>query len=420
MGLTEEEAKQLLVEIEASAQLRPGPSQRMEPPRAPLPVAATTSAVPMAPEGSAVAQDVDLELKSDRYLVDGLVDVTEAAQSAADSRGVVVATTDGRLLLAPVGKLSRSKEPAPSPIAELPDGVASVAVGRGPSLTEEHAYWIRDRNLHQHVLPGSQQKQGSPSSNASRIVATDARVATRVSALTVTLDGEQRDVVAYIGVPSEPGQPLVARVWSGSESASLSEPGSAALSVQLARRGSTVLAYSLEGRTSMSILHERELGFDGDALKLGPDRVVWVGGAATPTTELRVVGRGDDLVGLLPIEQDATHFGLALLALSQVQGDEPAPHLSLVYPNGMDYAPTSGAVVCGRLVALFARPSAALPHSPQELVLGEVDERGFAHELVLGRSKVFYDLSIAPLAGGALVSYVADRRTWARTLRCVD
>jgi hypothetical protein len=52
-------------------------------------------------------------------------------------------------------------------------------------------------------------------------------------------------------------------------------------------------------------------------------------------------------------------------------------------------------------------------------VLAEVHDRRLEHELVLGRSKVFYDLSIAPLGGGALVSYVSDRRTWARTLRCV-
>jgi hypothetical protein len=170
----------------------------------------------------------------------------------------------------------------------------------------------------------------------------------------------------------------------------------------------------------MSILHERELRVEADALVFGTDRVVWVGGAATPTTELRVADdANDDLFGLLPIEQDTTRFGLALLALSQASDDQPAPQRWATYPNGMDYSPTGASVVCGRLAVLYARPSSALPHSPQELVLAELQKGQLGNELVLGRSKVFYDLSIAPLSDGALVSYVSDRRTWARTLRCL-
>jgi hypothetical protein len=242
-----------------------------------------------------------------------------------------------------------------------------------------------------------------------------------VSAVTVDTKSGQRDLVAYIGLPQQPGQPLVARLWTvGSSPQTLTEPGSAALSVQLATRGEHVAAYTLEGRTSMSILHERELVLDHDQVTLGSDHVVWVGGAATPTTELRLAGGpNDDLFGLLPIEQDTTHFGLALLALSAASDDQPAPLEWATYPNGMDYSPTGGTVVCGRLVALYARPNSSAPHAAQELVLAELNAGHLEHELVLGRSKVFYDLSIAALPGGALVSFVSDRRTWARTLRCL-
>jgi hypothetical protein len=45
-------------------------------------------------------------------------------------------------------------------------------------------------------------------------------------------------------------------------------------------------------------------------------------------------------------------------------------------------------------------------------------EGRLSSELVLSRSKVFFDTSIAAVEGGALVSYVADRRTWARAVRC--
>lgn len=408
MGLSEAEARKILVEIERSAQ--PPPTAPRSPP-APRPSEPRPNPAPVGAPVTALEQDLDPELKSDRYIVDGLVDVSDAAPSTAHARGVFVASADQRLLLAPLGALPKTREPAPSPVAELHDDVESQGVGRGPSLSDTHAYWIRGRELYRQAL--------ADTTGTGTVIASDARVATRVSAATVGADEDARDLVAYIGLPQEPDGPLVARLWSeGAEIRTLSEPGSAALSVQLSRRGEAVMAYTLEGRTSMSILHERELMVD-NPVTLGQDRVVWVGGAATPTTELRVArGTDDALFGLLPVEQDTTHFGLALLSLSAIAGEQPAPVEWVAYPNGMDYAPTAATVVCGRLVVLFARPSSGTPHSPQELVLGELHAGRLSHELVLGRSKVFYDLSLAALEGGALVSYVSDRRTWARTLRC--
>lgn len=406
LGIDEERAREILQEIEKST-ARPPPS-RPPPPRD-EPRGDSNPPERFAPP-PLEAQDFNPNLASERFLVDGLVDVTEAAQSSAHPDGVYVVTRDQRLLLAPLGPLSKARTPAASPVAELPDDAGDFALARGPSFSKRHAYWVSNRELLQSAL-------GSKAPG--RVVANDARVATRVSATSVDADGEH-DLVAYIGLPREPDGPLIARLWSGKgEPITLSEPGSAALSVQLARQGNRIVAYTLEGRTSMSILHAREITVGASGVELGRDRVVWVGGAATPTTELRVAhDAASDVFGLLPIEQDSSTFGLALLELSRAQGDDPVPNQWSTYPNGMDYAPTAADVVCGTPTVLFARPSAAAPHAPQELVLAEVVEGRLAHELVLGRSKVFFDTSLAAVDGGALVSYVADRRTWARTIRC--
>jgi hypothetical protein len=408
MGLSEEDARKLLLEIEASneapAQL---PPSKYEPDEDEPRGSATASFAPPPPD----AQDTDPELTTDRWIVDGLVDVTTAAPSTAHPKGVFVATRGRRLLLASLGELAKSKVPAASPISELPDDPGDFGVSRGPSVTKKHAYWVSDRDLCQAGL--------ALSGAAATVVANDARVATRVSAISVGERAIERELVAYIGLPQQPDGPLVARLWiSGETALTLTDAGSAALSVQLARQGSRVIAYSLEGRTSMSILHAREVEL-GDTVRLLEDRVIWVGGAATPTTELRVAsGASEDVFGLLPIEQDSLHFGLALFELSKAKGDDPVANEWAQYKNGMDYSPTSADVACGVSTVVFARPSAPAAHAPQELVLAELVGGRLERELVLARSKVFYDTSIAGVPGGALVSYVADRRTWARTVRC--
>jgi hypothetical protein len=411
MGLDEEQARKILREIEHTATHSPPPSSPPAgQPRATAQRPATTTELAPPP---LEAQDFDPDLHTDRFIVDGLVDVTEAAQSSAHRSGVYVVTREQQLLLAPLGPLSKASGPAASPVAELPSDSGEFAVAPGPSFTRKHAYWITNRKLHQGTL-GS--KDPAPA------VAHDARVATRVSALSVDLEGtrEPRDLVAYIALPREPDGPLIARLWSSNgQTLTLTDPGSAALSVQIVRQGERIVAYALEGRTSMSILHAREIATTDDEMRLLEDEVVWVGGAATPTTELRVASDdANDVFGLLPIERDSLNFGLALLELSLAEGDDPAPNQWAPFANGMDYSPTGADVVCGMLTLVFARPSDPSPHAPQQLVLAEMTEGRLSSELVLSRSKVFFDTSIAAVEGGALVSYVADRRTWARAVRC--
>jgi hypothetical protein len=145
--------------------------------------------------------------------------------------------------------------------------------------------------------------------------------------------------------------------------------------------------------------------------------VVWVGGSAQPLTELAAVAGERDVAVLVAMEQDATQFGLVRLAV-----DVP-PRMSSrtqwqLYPNGLDPAPMGAAEVCGRRVAVFARPAEAQPRAPQELALSILGNDGIGPPAVLARARAFIDLSIAAVEGGALVAWVADHRTWALPLGC--
>jgi hypothetical protein len=90
----------------------------------------------------------------------------------------------------------------------------------------------------------------------------------------------------------------------------------------------------------------------------------------------------------------------------------------LLYDNGIQPAPFAVARVCGRSVVALARPSSPVPHAPQELVVLELDRSARGSPALIARSRAFFDISLVSLDGGALLAYVADHRTWARTIRC--
>jgi hypothetical protein len=122
-------------------------------------------------------------------------------------------------------------------------------------------------------------------------------------------------------------------------------------------------------------------------------------------------------LGLMALERDVTHFGLALL---RVPLADTAPAIDpdwLLYENGIEPAPFAGVELCGRRRVAVVRPSSAEPHAPQELVLLELG-RMEAPGIVLARSQAFFAVSLCPLGQGALLSYVSDQRSWARSLRC--
>jgi hypothetical protein len=169
----------------------------------------------------------------------------------------------------------------------------------------------------------------------------------------------------------------------------------------------------------MTPIHARriEIAKDGTP-KLADDVVVWVGSSAQSLTEVAALSSSaGDVWAFSAIERDITRFGLARLRV----GSPPSSNTEASwrdYPNGLDPAPFSAANVCGEPVIIYAQPSEARPHAPQELHLAKSGPEALGPSEVVARARGFWDVSIAPLEGGALITYVADRRTWALTVRC--
>ncbi len=384
-------------------------------PRASAKTAETLDAPPDPPPAASNEQDeapdADNALADGKgpYVIDQLADVGPAGPATASPAGVVMVTRDGAIAVAKLdtAKLAHARsKPIGSPLAPvgLPPA-AFLALARGPALLDGHAYWVRGGKLQRHALAGGDKPE---------VLASDARDGTRVA--TTTEAAGQPPAVAYIA-NGKGG--LRARLWvQGGGNVDLSPDAAGANSIALARTATGLVAVSLAGRTAMSPVHARTITFDGKKPKLGSDVVVWVGGASQPLTELSAVGAPDgDVWAFLPLERDITRFGLARIDV----GAHPTMNSTVTwrgFPNGIDPAPLSTARVCGKAVVLYARPAEEKPGSPQELHLAALDGDKLGAPVLVARARAFSNVSIAALPHGALVAYVADWRTWARTLRC--
>jgi hypothetical protein len=178
-----------------------------------------------------------------------------------------------------------------------------------------------------------------------------------------------------------------------------------------------LLAVYVEGRTGMSPVHARRIRFEARRPVLEEDVVVWVGGAAQSLTEIAGGQSKGEAWAFLPLERDATRFGLAQIRLGK-KPEMGAPVTWRGYPNGMAPAPIFTAEVCHATLVAYARPSDAKPGAPQELELAALGAEGLEPGRVIGRSKAFTSVSLAATRDGALVAWVADHRTWASRVRC--
>jgi hypothetical protein len=273
-------------------------------------------------------------------------------------------------------------------------------------FTPNYAYWVTSHFL--------LRRPTAAPYGPLEIIAEDARVGTRAAAVTVAND----TAVAYIALPKVKDGPLRARLWlegrAPKTAVDVTDSGNSTLSVALVSKDSVGIALSLEARMGVTALHARQ--FDVSSGALGADDVPWVGGTAQPLTEVRALGKQDSTFTFLTMEQDASHFGLA--TLSHTGSTRQLNESWLTFPNGLDPAPVAAVTACGKDLVLFARPSEPAPKAPQELVFAELTNGVPSNELVLSRARAYYDVSIAALPRGALLSFVADQRTWARTLRC--
>jgi hypothetical protein len=276
---------------------------------------------------------------------------------------------------------------------------------RGPAIAGGYAYWIRGRALLRRPLRGG----GEPEE-----LARDAREGTRVAAALVGKPAKA--VVAYI---SEAGEELVARLWlEGGKRLLLTPDGSQATSVNLVPSEDDLLAVMLEGRTSMSPVHARRLLLRGKLPNIGEDVVVWVAPPAQALSEIASLPAAKGgCSSFVTLERTVTDFGLAYFQI----GRDPVMDVKvnwLDYPNGINPAPVATGEACGEPVVVFARPSEARPHAPQELHLAKVKGAGLEPSEVIARSRAFNSISLSAVKGGVLVSWTADFRTWARTAFC--
>jgi hypothetical protein len=231
------------------------------------------------------------------------------------------------------------------------------------------------------------------------------------------------ELAAYIARQQGPDAPLTARLWirGQAETLSLTDDTTSAHSVALVETTEGVAALFLEARTGMSAIHLRPVRFSKSRTpSLGEDRIVWIAGPGRPSTELFAEPSDASTIMIrLTLERDATHFGLVEVGVPLAEGASPLEPDWYSYANGIEPAPFATASICGQTRVILARPTTASPDSPQELVLAKLDAAKAAPALILARSSAFFDVSVAALPGGALLAYVADRRTWARVIRCV-
>lgn len=357
---------------------------------------------PHRPPKPLAEHEKDDKLAQDsHYLLDGLNDLGPAAPAAAYARGVVLVTRSDELALAPLEQPpSKSKKPATGALREIALGPQNFwPVARGPAVSATHVYWVSKGRVVRRALAGGELE----------VLSTDARDGTRVAV------AGSPDVVAYITQPVGKQDSLARVRLPDGRKLDLTPEGAAASSVSLAATGEDIIVSYIDGRSGMTPVHARRLRTKSGTLD--PDVVVWVSGATQGLTEINSVGSVNGSWLMLPVERDASHFGLATLAVEREVKMDP-PLRWRTYENGLDRSPVAATTLCGAPVAAYVRPIDARPEAHQELVLSQLtlDETASSEQLATARG--FADVSLYPLPEGALLAYVADRHTWGRLIRC--
>lgn len=337
---------------------------------------------------------------SDRWGPLELHDLGPAASVTAFPLGAVFITRDDRPVIA---RRQGRRGFVPT---ELPKEAFSK-YGWGPAVSPTHAYW---------TSLGGHLKRADLESLKTDSLFFQARPTTRTSVQTV----RGRDVVGFIADLEDRSY---AYIWTSpgsgpAETLDASAPGHTATSVRLVAGEPHPHLLVLEGRTGMSPVHLRTVRVTRRRVTLGHNQVVWVGPGSHPLTEIHALDRdGDDVTALLPTGKDFQDFGLAQLLIDGDGGEAPEPEWQ-VYPNGLDPAPVATAHICGGDYLAFARPSERRPRAPQELHLAPLTGSRPPDGDVIARSGAFNDVSLAPIAGGAIAVWTADNRTWAMVLDC--
>ncbi len=394
------------------------------------------------------------------WVVDEPTKFAVAASITATERGVVMINKDQNVYLAKLGKLPVSASPKKTSIGKVTRRAGRFPIGHGPALYRDYVYYIRDGELRRRHFPIS------GATGPIEVLRRDAADGTRVSA---PVEGSRS--VANPGAPPSPksmtlrpatigyvrravgekGEPQVA-VWiDGHDSYVLTPDGAASRHISLANLSRGILSIAFQGRRGMTPVHARWLSFPKGHPELSDDVVLWVGGPSQRQTELVAsLDRHDNLVALIPLERGISTFGLHALALAaDASRVEQLYHYD--YKNGVDPAPLASGTLCGEHVVVFARPQTSGPQSEQELALmtlagprsqipptagkaadsvkglpsvvpsrGDRTESGGSvlQSALLATGKTFYNVSVAILPRGLLVTYTENWLSQAVTVRC--
>jgi hypothetical protein len=343
------------------------------------------------------------------FVLDEVADVGPAGPASASDAGVLFVEKSDDVALAQLDVRAlarRETRSGKTPIEPVTAGAAALnPLARGPAIIGGRAYWVSHGRLVRRAVGG-----------ALEVLEHDARDGTRVAAP----DGARTSgpaTVAYIA--SDKDGSLKARLWvEGAAARDLTPEAAAASSVALAAQGSSLMALSIEARTGMTPVHAREIAWQGTAPKLSADVVIWVAGPAESITEVAAVGADDGSVSaFIPLARDITRFGLATLDVGATPRMS-TPVVWRAYANGLDPAPLAAGVLCGRPTVLYAKPIDPKPFAPQDLELAFVDGGTLGAPVLVASAAQFLNVSLASVGDAALIAYVGDHRTWARTLRC--
>jgi len=398
----------------------PPPAPEVKPkPKAPAPSAAPVEVAsadeapppilnPSNPEAMVDATEaLDAGSTDSPLLIDKPIEIGFAGPATADARGVVQIDRNNAVHFAKRTSLGVTDRVEYAHFADIEGGPNDFfAVARGPCLLRGKAYWVSDGKLVRRAIDGSGELE---------VLSKDARNGTRVASSDVP--GMPASVV-YVTNPLKEDDPPRAKLWvEGAGVTLLSPEGAGASGVAAANAAGDLLTIAIDARSAMTPVHGRRVHFENGKPQLGPDVVMWVGASAQTLSEIFAANTPLGIRAFLPIERDISHFGLVMLEL----GAEPRMDPKAVwrgYPNGIDVAPVAGGALCGRGYVAYVRPLDAEPGAKQTLEVAEITADGLGTPVAVSSARGFANLSIASSANAAVLAYVADRRTFASTLRC--
>ena len=199
----------------------------------------------------------------------------------------------------------------------------------------------------------------------------------------------------------------------------LSEDGSGATAVDLAARGASLLALTVDARTALTAMHARSVAFEHPA-RLGEDAVLFVGAPGDYRTAATLaVSPAGPAWALLPIARDALDFGLATVRVDDPpRVDEPV--VWSMYPNGLDPASIGSVAAGGHTWIARVRPEAAAPGAPHVLELGELTVDGvFTARAFVPTAEAPTDVSLTLDGHAALwLAWVDSSGSWLERLNC--